>query len=178
MFVQANAYSAADRTRFSACRYGNVVGSRGSVVPLFLGQRPSGRLTVTDPRMTRFWLTLTEGVEFVIRCIGAMHGGEIFVPRIPSMNIMDLAKAMADGAEIDYIGIRSGEKLHEALVSEDEARHTFEWDGMYIIEPLHPWWVVEKPPGARPLPDGFSFVSDRNERFLTVDELRRLVEGA
>jgi UDP-N-acetylglucosamine 4,6-dehydratase len=176
MFVQANSYSGAGGTRFSVCRYGNVVGSRGSVVPLFLKQRQNGKVTITDPRMTRFWITLEQGVEFVIRCIEQMHGGEIFVPKIPSMNIMDLAKAVAADCDVEYIGIRPGEKLHEVLVSEDEARHAVELDDMYIIQPVHPWWGTENWIGARPLPDGFRYTSDTNTRWLSVEELRRLVE--
>ena len=140
MFVQANAYSGARDTRFSCARYGNVVGSRGSVIPMFLEQKRRGKLTITDPRMTRFWITLEQGVKFVIRCIEQMHGGEIFVPKIPSMRLTDLAQAVAPGCEIEYIGIRAGEKLHEALVSEDEARNTVETDEMYVIQPSHPWW--------------------------------------
>jgi UDP-N-acetylglucosamine 4,6-dehydratase len=176
MFVQANAYSGAEGPRFSVCRYGNVVGSRGSVVPLFLEQRKNGKITITDDRMTRFWITLEQGVRFVIRCIEQMHGGEVFVPNIPSMNIMDLAKAIAPGCEIEYIGIRPGEKLHEVLISEDEARHTVELDDMYIIQPLHPWWRTENWAGAKPLPDGFRYTSDTNTRWLSVEELRSLVE--
>ena len=126
LFVQANAYSGAGPTRFSCVRYGNVVGSRGSVIPLFLQQRRTGRVTVTDARMTRFWLILEQGVRFVIHCLNRMHGGEVFVPKIPSMSITDLTTAVASDCKVEYIGIRPGEKLHEVLVSEDEARHTVE----------------------------------------------------
>src|SRR5213594_3756361 len=120
MFVQANAYAGEQNTRFSCARYGNVVGSRGSVIPVFLEQRKRGRVTITDPRMTRFWLTLDHGVRFVVNCIENMHGGEIFVPKIPSMSLLEMAEAVAPGCDIDCIGIRAGEKLHEVLVSEDE----------------------------------------------------------
>src|SRR5215468_5881119 len=113
MFVQANAYAGAQDTRFSCARYGNVVGSRGSVVPIFLEQRKSGKVTVTDPRMTRFWITLEQGVRFVVNCIENMHGGEIFVPKIPSMKLVDMAQTLAPGCETRYVGIRPGEKLHE-----------------------------------------------------------------
>src|SRR6266481_9045632 len=133
MFVQANAYAGEQNTRFSCARYGNVVGSRGSVIPVFLEQRKRGRITITDARMTRFWLTLEHGVRFVIRAIEEMHGGEIFVPKIPSMRMVDLAESIAPGCEIEYVGIRPGEKLHEVLVSEDEARNTLELDDMYVI---------------------------------------------
>src|SRR5258707_9363127 len=124
VFVQANAYAGARNTRFSCARYGNVVGSRGSVIPVFLEQRRRGKITITDPRMTRFWLTLEQGVKFVIRCLEQMHGGEIFVPKIPSMRLLDLAETIAPGCQVEYIGIRPGEKLHELLVSEDESRQT------------------------------------------------------
>src|SRR5205814_1338200 len=115
-------------------------GSRGSVIPFFVEQRRTGRITVTDPRMTRFWITLDQGVRFVIKCIELMHGGEVFVPKIPSMNIMDLAKVVAPDCRVEVVGIRPGEKLHEVLVSEDEARHALELPDMYVIEPVHPWW--------------------------------------
>src|SRR5689334_7978381 len=130
LFVQANAYSGTGPTRFACVRYGNVIGSRGSVIPLFLEQRKTGRVSVTDARMTRFWITLEQGVQFVIRCIEQMRGGEVFVPKLPSMHLADMIKVIAPEAEIDVIGIRPGEKLHEALVSEDEARTTREFDGM------------------------------------------------
>src|SRR5271165_6761154 len=139
VFVQANAYAGARNTRFSCARYGNVVGSRGSVIPIFLEQRRRGKITITDPRMTRFWLTQEQGVKFVIRCLEQMHGGEIFVPKIPSMRLVDLAEAVAPGCLVECIGIRPGEKLHEVLLSEDEARNTVELDDMYIIQPSHPW---------------------------------------
>lgn len=176
LFVQSNAYSGFHGTRFSCVRYGNVVGSRGSVIPVFLEQRRNGRVTVTDPRMTRFWITLEQGVRFVIRCIEQMHGGEVFVPKIPRMNIMDLVQAVAPGCEVEYIGIRPGEKLHEVLISEDEARHTVEVEDMYVIQPPHPWWQVENWAGGKPLPDGFRYTSDTNPQWLSVDELRALIE--
>jgi len=175
MFVQANAYSGAQQTRFSCARYGNVVGSRGSVIPVFLEQRKRGRITMTDPRMTRFWITLEQGVKFVMRCIEQMHGGEIFVPKIPSMKLTEMAEAVAPGCEVEYIGIRPGEKLHEVLVSEDEARNTLELDDMYVIQPAHPWWRVENWRGGIPLPDGFRYASDSNSRWLTNHELQELI---
>src|SRR3981189_1104123 len=126
VFVQANAYAGARNTRFSCARYGNVVGSRGSVIPVFLETRRRGQITITDPRMTRFWLTLDQGVKFVIRCLEQMHGGEIFVPKLPSMRLLDLAETIAPGCQVEYIGIRPGEKVHEVLVSDDESRTTLE----------------------------------------------------
>ena len=176
MFVQANAYSGARDTRFSCARYGNVVGSRGSVIPMFLEQKRLGKLTITDPRMTRFWITLEQGVKFVIRCIEQMHGGEIFVPKIPSMRLTDLAQAVAPGCEIEYIGIRAGEKLHEALVSEDEARNTVETDEMYVIQPSHPWWQNGNWMNARALPEGFRYASDSNTEWMTDQQVRNLME--
>jgi UDP-N-acetylglucosamine 4,6-dehydratase/5-epimerase len=175
VFVQANAYAGARDTRFSCARYGNVVGSRGSVIPVFLEQRRRGKITITDPRMTRFWLTLKQGVKFVIRCLEQMHGGEIFVPKIPSMRLVDLAETVAPGCQVEYIGIRPGEKLHEVLVSEDESRQTLETEDMYVIQPSHPWWKSENWVSAKPLPEGFRYSSDTNERWLTRGELEELV---
>jgi UDP-N-acetylglucosamine 4,6-dehydratase len=174
LFVQANSYSGMQSCRFSCARYGNVVGSRGSVIPLFLEQRRTGRVTVTDPRMTRFWLTLEQGVRFVIRCIEHMHGGEVFIPKIPSMNIMDLVQAIAPDCKVDYIGIRPGEKLHEVLLSEDESRHALELDDMYVIRSLYNWWETKNWSEGKPVPEGFRYTSDTNTHWLSVDELRVL----
>lgn len=174
--VQANAYSGDDPIHFSCVRYGNVVGSRGSVIPLFVQMRTTGKVTVTDPRMTRFWITLNQGVRFVINCIERMHGGEVFVPKIPSMNILDLVSVVAPGCEVEPIGIRPGEKIHEVLVSEDEARHTLELDDMFVVQPLHPWWLTERWSGARALADGFRYASDINPQRLTADQLSDMVK--
>jgi UDP-N-acetylglucosamine 4,6-dehydratase len=174
LFVQANAYRGDGPARFGCVRYGNVVGSRGSVIPLFLDQRDSGRLTITDPRMTRFWITLDQGVQFVISCIERMFGGEVFVPKIPSMNIMDLAEAIAPQCEIDEIGIRPGEKLHEVLISEDEARQAVMFDDSFIIQPAHPWWALENWTDGQPLPDGFSYSSNNNSDWLDASQFRAL----
>src|SRR5581483_1807874 len=174
LFVQANAYSGVGPTRFSCVRYGNVLGSRGSVIPLFLQQRKTGTITITDPRMTRFWLTLDQGVRFVVQAIERMVGGEVFVPRIPSMAIGTVVEAVAPGCQVREIGIRAGEKLHECLISEDEARNARELEDMFVIAPLHPWWKDPSPPAGRPLPDGFRYTSDTNDRWLTAEELRRL----
>jgi UDP-N-acetylglucosamine 4,6-dehydratase/5-epimerase len=175
MFVQANAYAGARDTRFSCARYGNVVGSRGSVIPVFMEQRRRGKITITDPRMTRFWLTLEQGVKFVVRCLEQMHGGEIFVPKIPSMRLLDLAETVAPGCQVEYIGIRPGEKLHEVLVSDDESRQTLETEDMYVIQPSHPWWKSGNWVSAKPLLEGFRYSSDTNERWLTRRELEELV---
>jgi UDP-N-acetylglucosamine 4,6-dehydratase len=176
MFIQANAYSGAQNTRFSCARYGNVLGSRGSVIPVFLEQRKRGKITVTDFRMTRFWITLERGVRFVTRCIEQMHGGEIFVPKIPSMRVVDMAEAIAPGCDVQAIGIRPGEKLHEVLLSEDEARHALEVDDMFVIQPAHPWWRKENWQQARALPDGFRYASDSNTQWLSAEELYELVD--
>jgi UDP-N-acetylglucosamine 4,6-dehydratase len=178
LFVQGNSYAGERITRFSCSRYGNVVGSRGSVIPVFLAQRNNGKVTVTDRRMTRFWITLEQGVEFVIRCIGLMKGGEVFVPRIPSMGIMDLATAIAPDAEMEFTGIRPGEKLHETLISLDEARHTIATEDMFVILPEFPWWKHENWVHGEPLADGFAYTSDTNDQWLTAEELRRIVEAS
>ncbi len=177
MFVQANAYAGAQDTRFSCARYGNVVGSRGSVIPIFMEQRARGRITITDPRMTRFWITIDQGVRFVVRCIEQMHGGEIFVPKIPSMKLLDMAQAIAPDCQIDCTGIRPGEKLHEVLLSEDEARHAIEGEDMFVIQPAHSWWRKENWKIATPLREGFRYASDTNSQWLTAVDLYRLVEG-
>lgn len=175
LFVQGNAYAGEKGTRFSCARYGNVVGSRGSVVPLFLEQRTNGHVTVTDRRMTRFWMTLQQGVDFVLHCLDLMNGGEVFVPKIPSMRIMDLATAVAPDCRVTFTGIRPGEKVHEVLVSEDEAHHTVELEDLYVIRPLHPWYSVDHWATAKPVPDGFRFSSETNERWLDIESLRSLI---
>src|SRR5581483_3596564 len=162
MFVQANAYSGEQDTHFSCVRYGNVAGSRGSVIPIFMEQRSRGRITITEPRMTRFWITLEQGVRFVIRCIEQMHGGEIFVPKIPSMSLLEMAQAIAPDCQMDCVGIRPGEKLHEVLLSEDEARHATETEEMFVIQSAHSWWRKENSPAASALPEGFRYASDSN----------------
>ena len=177
MFVQANAYAGAQDTRFSCARYGNVVGSRGSVIPVFQEQRRRGKITVTDPRMTRFWLTLEQGVRFVVNCIERLHGGEIFVPKIPSMKLVEMAEAIAPGCEVEYIGIRPGEKLHEVLVSEDEARNTVELEDMYVIQPAHSWWKADNWKDGKTLSDGFRYTSDSNPQWLTAEELQELIDA-
>src|SRR5580700_92846 len=176
MFVQANAYAGSKDARFACARYGNVVGSRGSVIPVFQEQRRRGRITLTDPRMTRFWLTLEHGVRFVVSCIEQMHGGEIFVPKIPSMKMVDLAKTIAPGCEIETIGIRPGEKLHEVLLSEDEARNALEVEDRYIIQPAHPWWKAENWKEGKALSDGFRYSSDSNPQWLTAEDLQELID--
>jgi UDP-N-acetylglucosamine 4,6-dehydratase len=177
LFVQSNSYSGQNGTRFSCVRYGNVVGSRGSVVPVFREQRPAGKLTITDARMTRFWITLEQGVRFVISCIERMYGGEVFIPKLPSMNIMDLAQVMAPECSIEYIGIRPGEKIHESMVSADEARQAVDLGDRYAILPAHPWWRAENWAEGQRLPDGFEYSSHTNDRWLSPDAMQAMVEG-
>ena len=176
LFVQGNTYAPGTGARFACVRYGNVVGSRGSVIPLFLRQRETGVITVTDPAMTRFWITLEQGVAFVLRCLTHMRGGEIFVPKIPSMKIVDLAEAIAPGCEMRIIGIRPGEKVHEVLVSEDESRHTREFDDMYLVEPTHPWWTTDLHLGGTRVAAGFSYTSNQNPQWLNIERLRSLAK--
>jgi len=175
LFVQGNAYAGATGTRFSTVRYGNVVGSRGSVVPLFKQQAETGKLTLTDERMTRFWITLEQGVRFVISCIEQMHGGEVFIPKLPSMRITNLAKLIAPDAEIENIGVRPGEKLHEAMISIDEARQTVEMEDRYVITPAHGWWNRDNWRDGKPLPDGFEYTSDKNDWWLTEEEMLTMI---
>jgi len=177
LFVAANAYSGTHPTRFSVVRYGNVLGSRGSVIPFFLKMRETGTLPITDKRMTRFWITLEQGVRFVLECLELMHGGEIFVPKVPSMNIMDLAQAIAPKCRYDVVGIRPGEKLHEVLVPEDDARRTLQFDRYFVIQPELSFWSIENTNhnSGKPCPDGFRYSSDTNTKWLTVDDLRKVL---
>lgn len=175
LFVAANSYVGDKETRFAVVRYGNVVGSRGSVVPFFQKVKETGTLPITDERMTRFWITLDQGVQFVLDGLVNMTGGEIFVPKIPSMNVVDLAKAIAPECEIKIVGIRPGEKLHEAMITEDDARRTVEFETYYVIQPEFPWWSEERHEG-KILPDGFKYTSDLNEDWLKIEQLRELVE--
>lgn len=180
LFVQSNAYAGGTSTRFSCVRYGNVVGSRGSVVPMFLKQRNNGPLSVTDERMTRFWISLEQGVRFVIRCLEQMHGGEVFVPKIPSMSLVDLARAISPEAEINVIGIRPGEKLHELLVSEDEARSTVELEDMFVVQPVDTPWETqwrgqEWAQKGKSLPDGFLYASNNNPEWMTIEQIQDMI---
>lgn len=177
LFVQSNSYAAGTATRFSCVRYGNVVGSRGSVIPIFIKQRLNGKLTITDERMTRFWLTLEQGVRFVIKCAQIMQGGEVFVPKIPSTKILDLAQVIAPQADMDVVGIRPGEKLHEVLINEDEARSALEREDMYVVTPPVTLWQRNLTYEGAPLPDGFRYGSDTNSQWLSLDQLREIVSS-
>jgi UDP-N-acetylglucosamine 4,6-dehydratase len=174
--IQSNAYAGGSSTRFACVRYGNVVGSRGSVVPLFLKQRAGGKITVTDDRMTRFWLSLEQGARFVIHCIEEMEGGEVFVPKIPSTTVSDLARAIAPDAEINIIGIRQGEKLHEMLISEDEARHTIELEKMFVVQPAEAtWFGYSWHDKGKELNEGFYYSSDNNSEWLDVEGIKKYI---
>ncbi|MFH1530197.1 MAG: UDP-N-acetylglucosamine 4,6-dehydratase (inverting) [Pseudomonadota bacterium] len=178
LFVAANAMGIPKGTRFSVVRYGNVVASRGSVIPFFLSRRGSGCLPVTHKEMTRFSITLQQGVDFVIQALDRMHGGEIFVPKLPSYRILDVAEAIDPDATIEDVGIRPGEKIHEVMVPVDESWHTLEFDDSFVIQPTHGWWHREDlllGAGGRPCPDGFSYSSGDNTHWLSVEELRALV---
>jgi UDP-N-acetylglucosamine 4,6-dehydratase (inverting) len=172
--VQGNSYASGGSTRLCCVRYGNVAGSRGSVVPLFRRQRDAGELTLTDERMTRFWITLDESVDLVLHAIGHSVGGEVFVPRVASVRLVDLAEAIAPGTPRRVVGIRPGEKLHEVLVTSDESRHAVQRDDTYVVFPEHDWWHSNGWDDGKPLDEGFVFASDTNDRFLSVDELRAM----
>lgn len=175
LFIQANSYRGTGPTRFSCARYGNVIGSRGSVVPLFMEQRQNGVVTVTDHRMTRFWITLEQGVRFVIACLQRMQGGEVLVPKIPSATIIDVVAAVAPACRVEVVGIRPGEKLHECLIQEDEARSTLDMEHYYLVQPAHKWWSNGNWGDGTPVPETFRYTSDKNPQRLGVEAIRRLV---
>ena len=176
LFVQSNSYAGGRETRFACVRYGNVVGSRGSVVPVFLKQRENGAITITDDRMTRFWISLEQGVRFVIRCTEQMTGGEVFVPKIPSMKVVDLAHAVAPEAQINTIGIRPGEKLHEVLISDDESRSTVELEDMYVVQPAEAlWFGRDWQNRGTPLVDEFRYASNTNTEWLSISQIRDII---
>jgi len=177
LFVAANNFKGRHDIRFAVVRYGNVMGSRGSVIPFFLKQRHNGSLPITDERMTRFNITLEEGVRLVLFALEGMRGGEIYVPKIPSYRIPDIAEAVAPNAEIELVGIRPGEKLHEEMVTETDALSTLEFDGYFVIVPSMQFvkdgeWAAQ---GGRACPAGFRYSSDSNGEWLSVEELRRLI---
>lgn len=178
LFIAANSYVGGNRqTKMSSARYGNVVGSRGSVIPLFKKQEKAGAITITDKRMTRFWITLEQSVAFVIKCMEIMQGGEVFVPKIPSMKVTDLAYAINSKCRVEYTGIRPGEKLHECLLTEDEARHALEYPDFFVIEPEHPWWAVKTPKGGKQLGSNYKYTSDNNGKWLTNKELQNIIKN-
>lgn len=183
LFIAANNYSITKSTKFSVVRYGNVIGSRGSVIPFFNEQRKTGVLPITDERMTRFWITLQQGVEFVVQCLECMRGGEVFISKIPSMRITDLAKAVAPECELKIIGIRPGEKLHEIMVPADESRNVLEFKNFFIIKPSAPWGTIdyEAPylgEKGTPVAQDFYYASDNNPDWISVDGLKDVVKNA
>ncbi len=179
IFVAANNLSGTPDILFAVVRYGNVIGSRGSVVPFLrdLVDKGADSLPITDPRMTRFWITLAQGVEFVLSCLTLTRGGEIFVPKIPSMRIVDLARALAPNLPHKTVGIRPGEKLHEVMVTEDDSRSTVEFDDRYVIEPSFHWWSRRSfaEDGSKRVADGFRYASDSNTQWLDIDGLNRML---
>ena len=178
LFVQSNSYTGGKNTIFSVVRYGNVMGSRGSVVPIFKKQAKNNLLEITDGEMTRFWITLEEGIKFVINSLTAMRGGEIFVPKLPSIKITDLAKAISPKAKIKIVGIRPGEKIHEVLVNENEFRHTREFSKYFIIEPEFIFWEkTKKPYKNKFLKNNFSYRSDNNSKWLTTAQITKLLKN-
>jgi len=175
LFVAANSYAGGKKTSFSVVRYGNVAGSRGSVIPFFMKLVEEGRreLPITDFRMTRFWITLDEGVDLVLRAIEESKGGEIYISKIPSFKIIDLAKAICPDCRLKEVGIRPGEKLHEVMITEEDSRSTYEYENHYIIYPQLVWWKREKfKYGGKKVPEGFRYSSDKNDWWLSVEELR------
>lgn len=180
IFIAANAYGG-ERIKFSVVRYGNVVGSRGSVIPLFLDLKKQGikEFPITDERMTRFWITLEEGADLVIRALAEAEGGELFIPKTPSMKIVDLAKAIEADCKFKFIGIRPGEKIHETLISEDEVRNVIQFDGMYVILPqfYESSRVQNKYKDFPFVPEDFIYRSDKNEQCLTTEQLRIMIKG-
>jgi UDP-N-acetylglucosamine 4,6-dehydratase len=176
--ANAGVYAGEGRSRFASVRYGNVVGSRGSVVPIFKQQATTGVLTITDERMTRFWITLDAAVEFVLTSMELVQGGETFVPKIPSMRIIDLAKALAPDAELRVVGIRPGEKLHEVLLTEDESRQSVDLGDRYAIMPPTPWGgPTDRESRGEPVPDGFRYASDNNSWWLSTEELLQITDN-
>ncbi|WP_236686907.1 UDP-N-acetylglucosamine 4,6-dehydratase (inverting) [Ornithinibacillus contaminans] len=176
LFVAANSYTGDKESAFSVVRYGNVVGSRGSVVPFFQKMKHTGTIPITDERMTRFWITLEQGVQFVIDSFNRMYGGEIFVPKIPSMKVTDLAEAIAPNCSLQYVGIRPGEKLHESMITVDDSRKTLDMGDYFVIQPDFSWWKPENGQGGKQLVEGFCYVSNTNDQWLAVEDLRRLIE--
>jgi UDP-N-acetylglucosamine 4,6-dehydratase len=176
MFISANHYAATHPTRFSVVRYGNVMGSRGSVIPFFRSLAERGEsLPITHKEMTRFWITLPQAVRFVVDSFDQMKGGELYVPRIPSMRLVDLAQAIAPASPMHEVGIRPGEKLHEEMIAPDDARRTVRLTDRYVVQPHIAGWGYEPPEGGTSMADGFAYRSDTNDLWLDTTELHELV---
>jgi len=176
LIIAGNSYVGEGDTKLSVVRYGNVVGSRGSVIPFFLKCKKNGCFPITDPRMTRFWITIEQGVNFVLDCLGKMVGGELFVPKLPSMNIMDLAKAIDPECGTEIIGIRPGEKIHEVMIPLEEARRTLEFDGYYVLQPNFLFWERRNNHSGKPVDETFEYNSGTNPWKLTVDDMRGMIK--
>ncbi|MGR3317976.1 MAG: UDP-N-acetylglucosamine 4,6-dehydratase (inverting) [Candidatus Anammoxibacter sp.] len=178
LFISGNSYVGAKATRFCVVRYGNVIGSRGSVIPLFIKLRKTGTLPITDEKMTRFWITLKQGVEFVFKAFERMNGGELFVPKIPSTSISDIAKAIAPKCKIKIVGIRPGEKLHELLITKEDGRKTLEYPGYYVIGATAESWSSTKPikNTGKPVKAGFEYSSDNNPMWLSFAKTKQLID--
>ncbi|MCO8273449.1 UDP-N-acetylglucosamine 4,6-dehydratase (inverting) [Actinoplanes sp. TRM 88003] len=177
LFIAGNHYAATHPTRLAVVRYGNVMGSRGSVVPLFRKLAAEGKsLPITDKRMTRFWITLPQAVKFVVDSFDVMQGGELFVPRIPSMKILDLVEAVAPNSATHEMGVRPGEKLHEEMIASDDSRRTLRFPDRYVVQPVVASWGYEAPAGGEEVEDGFNYRSDNNDLWLSVEDMRKLLE--
>jgi UDP-N-acetylglucosamine 4,6-dehydratase len=176
LFVAGNSYVGEVGTKFAVVRYGNVVGSRGSVIPFFLRCRENGCFPITDRRMTRFWITIEQGVNFVLDSLGRMVGGEMFVPKLPSMNIMDLAKAIDPTCKTEIVGIRPGEKIHEVMIPMDDARRTVEFDSYYIVQPDFSFWEKRNNHRGKPVEADFEYNSGTNPWVLTIDDMRGMIK--
>jgi UDP-N-acetylglucosamine 4,6-dehydratase/5-epimerase len=174
LFISGNAYAGGTPTRFAVVRYGNVAGSRGSVIPFFRQLAPTGRLPITDERMTRFWITLDQGVSFVMDRLEHMHGGELYVPKIPSVKVIDLAKAIAPDAALEIVGIRPSEKIHEEMINVSDARSTVDMGAYYVIQPELDWWPTEHLVGES-VPRDFAYASNTNTQWLSYEDLATLV---
>lgn len=177
LFVAGNSYVGDAGTRFGVVRYGNVLGSRGSIVPHVLGMKDTGVVPITDERMTRFWIKMERGVEFVLNCFERLHGGEIFVPKLPSMKVKDLLRVLVPDCEVQRIGIRPGEKIDECMITEDDSRHTLEYDDHYVVVPDHPWWNPEHRTDGSKLPEDFRYDSANNTEWLSDDSLREMISS-
>jgi UDP-N-acetylglucosamine 4,6-dehydratase (inverting) len=174
LFVAGNSYAGAHDCRFAVVRYGNVMGSRGSVIPLFMSLPPGGKLPITDPRMTRFMISLEQGVELVWRALSDMQGGEIYVKKIPSMKVVDIARAIVPDAAHEIVGIRPGEKLHEQMIGVEDSYYTYEYEGHFKILPALNGWNEDarRIQDGRRVPDGFTYASDTNPEWMTIEALR------
>jgi UDP-N-acetylglucosamine 4,6-dehydratase/5-epimerase len=179
LFISGNSYSGGHGTRFSVVRYGNVIGTRGSVIPFFKKMKDTGVIPITDTEMTRFWITLEQGVNFVLKCLEVSNGGELLVPKIPSMKVLDLVEVIAPDSRHEIVGIRPGEKIHEVMITRDDSRHTLEFDDYYIIEPEFPWWSNDSHMSnkAKPVQKDFEYNSGTNPWFLSVNEMREMIKA-